>query len=158
MAILSISNDLLPVIPATWKQDPNINWLIQDLQENPHSHDYFCWDGKLLKWKGKIIVGYNEQLREQLNGLYHETIVGGHSGTQVNLEGNGETREYVRCCGLCQQNKLDLSTSLGLLQPLPIPEGVFTEVIMDFITGLPKANGKEVITVVVDCLTNMLIL
>lgn len=41
----------------------------------------------------------------------------------------------------------------GLLQPLPIPSEAWTSVGIDFITGLPKSDGKEVIMVVVDRLT-----
>lgn len=43
--------------------------------------------------------------------------------------------------------------SPGLLQPLPILKGVFLDMSMNFITGLPKSNAKEVIMVVVDHLT-----
>jgi hypothetical protein len=38
----------------------------------------------------------------------------------------------------------------GLLKPLAIPSQRWEEVSMDFITGLPKFEGKNVIMVVVD--------
>ena len=59
-------------------------------------------------------------------------------------------RQYVRECSICQKCKPEHVPSPGLLQPLRIPEGIFTDVSMDFITGLPKSNGKEVIMVIVD--------
>jgi hypothetical protein len=40
-----------------------------------------------------------------------------------------------------------------LLQPLSIPSQHWEEVSMDFITGLPKSEGKSVIMVIVDRLT-----
>jgi hypothetical protein len=44
-------------------------------------------------------------------------------------------------------------TPTGLLQPLPIPERKWENSSMDFITGLPKAQGKDDIFVGVDKLT-----
>jgi hypothetical protein len=41
----------------------------------------------------------------------------------------------------------------GLLQPLSIPSQHWEEDFMDFITGLPKSEGKSVIMVIVDRLT-----
>ena len=41
----------------------------------------------------------------------------------------------------------------GLLQPLPIPSKSWLVVSMDFIEGLPRAQLKSVILVVVDRLT-----
>jgi len=56
-------------------------------------------------------------------------------------------------CLVCQQNKVETIKILGLLQPLSIPSQCWEEVSMDFITGLPKSEGKSVIMVVVDRLT-----
>jgi hypothetical protein len=38
-----------------------------------------------------------------------------------------------------------------MLQPLEVPSQVWADILMDFIEGLPKVNGKSVILTVVDC-------
>nr|GEX65802.1 probable WRKY transcription factor 49 [Tanacetum cinerariifolium] len=54
---------------------------------------------------------------------------------------------YVRECLVCEKYKPDLAAYPG---PLPIPKNVCTNVSMDFIEGLRKSQGKNVIFVVVD--------
>jgi len=56
----------------------------------------------------------------------------------------------MRECPTCQQYKTENVATPGLLQSLPIPTAPFTDISMDFITGLPKSEGKEVLFVVVD--------
>jgi len=59
----------------------------------------------------------------------------------------------VRQCDTCQMNKGEHVASPGLLEPIPIPNGAWELLTMDFIVGLPKSEGKEVIWVVVDKFT-----
>ena len=59
-------------------------------------------------------------------------------------------RAYVRECYTCQKNKNENGLTLGLLQPLPIPQAPFMDISMDFIEGLLNFKGKVVVLVVVD--------
>ena len=61
--------------------------------------------------------------------------------------------QHVRECDVCQRNKGEMNHPVGLLQPLPILEGKWECISMDFITGLPMVQGKNCIFVVVDRLT-----
>ena len=61
--------------------------------------------------------------------------------------------QHVRECSICQQNKIENTHPARLLQPLPIPEQKWESISMDFITGLPKVQGRDCLYVVVDRLT-----
>ncbi|XP_038719862.1 uncharacterized protein LOC120012501 [Tripterygium wilfordii] len=62
--------------------------------------------------------------------------------------------EFVRNCETCQWCKTECQLSIRLLQPLFIPDKVWSDVFMDFIEGLPNSKGRTVIMVVVDRLIN----
>lgn len=59
----------------------------------------------------------------------------------------------VSQCPTCQISKTEHVQYPGLLDPLKIPKHKWAELSMDFIEGLPKSRGKDVILVVVDRLT-----
>ncbi|PKA47774.1 hypothetical protein AXF42_Ash014551 [Apostasia shenzhenica] len=59
-------------------------------------------------------------------------------------------RKVVIECEVCQKNKPENVAYPGLLQPLPIPNRIWTDIAMDFIEGLPPSQGKDTIWVVVD--------
>jgi hypothetical protein len=95
--------------------------------------------------------------------VFHSSALEGHSGTKVTYqrlknhfawkEIKQAVHEYIKQCPVCQQAKYTNSHPTGLLQPLPIPEGVWRDLSMDFVEGLPKSQGCNVILVVVDRLT-----
>lgn len=102
-------------------------------------------------------------LRNKIIGLMHNTTEGGHSGVQATVKRlqltfywsgmERDVRNFVRQYPTCQTCKYDPIKPRGLLQPLPIPSNVLSDLSMDFIEGLPKSNGKNVILVVVDRLS-----
>lgn len=53
----------------------------------------------------------------------------------------------------CQRKKHETVHLPGLLQPLPIPTGIWQDIALDFVEGLPSSNEYTVILVVVDRLT-----
>jgi hypothetical protein len=61
--------------------------------------------------------------------------------------------EMVAQCPICQISKTEHVHYPGLQQPLKIPEEKWSDVSLDFVEGLPKSKGKDVILVVVDRLT-----
>lgn len=57
---------------------------------------------------------------------------------------------WIRECNVCQQIKSEKTKYPGLLKPLQIPHEPWRDIAMDFITGLPKSKGFEVIWVIID--------
>ena len=51
------------------------------------------------------------------------------------------SQKFHQACDVCQRNKTENLKPAGLLQPLPIPEGAWKDISMDFIDGLPKSRG-----------------
>lgn len=60
-----------------------------------------------------------------------------------------DVKLFVQSCLVCQQAKTKNVLPTRLSHPLPIPQQVWEDVAMDFITGLPNSFGFTVIMVVV---------
>jgi hypothetical protein len=61
--------------------------------------------------------------------------------------------DMVQSCMTYQMAKPDRTNSPGLLQPLPIPNGAWQIITLDFIEGLPLSSNVDYILVVVDKFT-----
>ena len=64
-----------------------------------------------------------------------------------------DLKAFGRECDVCQRIKSETFVPSSLLQPLEIPSTSWIDVNLDFVEGLPKSQGYEVILVVVDRLT-----
>ncbi|WVZ15235.1 hypothetical protein V8G54_012801 [Vigna mungo] len=155
--------ELLESIKDTWQTDIDLKRIITELQVNNNTHKQFSWQKEELRRKGKLVVGKDQKLRQQLLEWFHASTCGGHSGRDSTLYRaksvvywKGMTKDikrFVQQCQVCQRNKYDTAASPGLLQPLPVPDHVWQHITMDFIEGLPNSFGKEVIFVVVERLS-----
>jgi hypothetical protein len=117
----------------------------------------------LLLYKNKITLGQSPQLKAQVLAFVHSDPSAGHSGYEKTLHRakrdfywkgmQKDIKRFIRECEVCQRNKYENISPAGLLQPLPIPSRVWTDISMDFVEGLPLSKGHSVIFVVVDRLS-----
>ena len=66
-----------------------------------------------------------------------------------------EVGEYVAACPVCARNKNSRRPPSGLLQPLPVPHSPWSDISLDFVTGLPPSEGNTTILTVVDRFSKM---
>ena len=62
-------------------------------------------------------------------------------------------QHYIQNCHSCRRVKAPRDQYNGLFKPLPIPSCSWTNITLDFVTGLPISNCYNTILIVVDCLT-----
>jgi len=118
--------------------------------------------GRLLRMRLIVIPTSSSQIPFLL-GEFHDSGMDGHSGflrtfkrisASVFWKGiRKQVKDYIARCQVCQQNKYEALFPAGLFQPLSIPQKVWAEISMDFITELPKSKGKDTILVVIDRLS-----
>eukprot|EP00253_Pinus_taeda_P001507 PITA_01507 len=118
---------------------------------------------EIIYYRDQIFLTEGSQLKKKILQASHDSPLAGHQGftktyrairERFSWKGLKEdVLQHIRECDVCQRNKGEMSHPAGLLQPLPIPEGKWESISMDFITGLPMVQGKDCIFVVVDRLT-----
>ena len=137
--------------------------LIQNLQQDPSTFDTFGWRNDSLWYKDHLYTCKNSQLKQNILLELHTSPLGGHLGflktyhrvkKEFFWDGvKSDIQKFVAEFLVFHQNKVETIKTPSLLQPLSIPSQCWEEISMDFITGLPKSEGRSVIMVVVDRLT-----
>ncbi|KAJ3685492.1 hypothetical protein LUZ61_014656 [Rhynchospora tenuis] len=161
-AITELVPSWIEDIQQSYVNDPWIEDLKEKMKENT-SDDKITVHQGIVRYKNRICVGSSGEWRDKLLSEVHDSTLGGHSGVLATYQRlkkmfywpqmKETVHTHVRSCNNCQMNKGEHLHTPGLLQPLPIPETAWCSLGMDFISGLPKSEGKEVVMVVVDRLT-----
>ncbi|KAA0050169.1 Ty3/gypsy retrotransposon protein [Cucumis melo var. makuwa] len=154
----------LDVIKREVFQDSKYKEIIRQLEqgEELQVNSYSLQKG-LLMYKNRLVIVQQSSLIPVILETFHNSAVGGHSGflrtykriaAELYWKGmKAEIKKHCEECLTCQRNKTMALSPAGLLVPLEIPQVIWSEISMDFVEGLPKSSGYEVILVVVDRLS-----
>ncbi|PNY02508.1 retrotransposon-related protein [Trifolium pratense] len=144
-------------------QDSDIQKLVAELLISPDAKPGYTVHQDTLFYHGRLVLSPMSPSIPLLQQEFHNTPTGGHSGylrTYIRLAENlywigmqKQVRDFVRSCDICQRQKYAATTPGGLLQPLPIPNAIWEDLSLDFITGLPKSKGYTAVLVFVDRLS-----
>ncbi|KAL4591834.1 hypothetical protein LXL04_004807 [Taraxacum kok-saghyz] len=145
------------------EQDRFIQQLKAQVQAHLKPFPGFRVDHGRLYYQDRLVLPPKSPFIAKLLMEYHDSAAGGHSGDLKTYHRlarewywdgmRKDIKKYVQECAVCQQQKHSTTRPAGLLQPLDLPNQVWEAVTMDFVEGLPKSYGVDVILVVVDRLS-----
>ena len=125
-------------------------------------------DSGNLLYRNRRWVPESEPLRTGIIHAIHASRALGHPGRNLTHQAvareyfwpsmSNTVRQYVRNCSVCGRVKPWRDSLQGLLRPLPVPERIWKEVSIDFITNLPKSNSYINLIVVTDRLSKDVVL
>jgi hypothetical protein len=164
-AITVIQPVWIEAVVASYNNDERCQELIQRLAIAPDTDGVYTLQANIIRYHKRIYIGDDRTLKEQLLGSFHASAIGGHSGMVATYQRikrifywpglKRDTQQYITECAVCQRSKSEHCPYPGLLEPLERPDMAWQHISMDFIEGLPKSRGKDVILVVVDRMTKM---
>ena len=121
-----------------------------------------------LLFRSRRWVPESEPLRTGLIQETHDSMIAGHPGREVTAALMmrqffwpgmlGDIRRFVRNCDSCRKKQAWRDRRHGFLKPLPVPDQIWSEISIDFVTGLPLSQGCSDLMVITDRLSKGVIL
>ncbi|MBW0502359.1 hypothetical protein O181_042074 [Austropuccinia psidii MF-1] len=161
----SFSNFIDSIQKALW-QDYQYRSILQELSKGKSIHNYSLdSSSQLLLFKYQVVVPNDPTIELRILQKRHDSSLAGHPGQEKTLKlvkwdfhWYGMTqfiKDYVSPCQQCSKNKNIHHKKFGLLKPLPITNGPWICLSMDFSTQLPLSNPFDSILVMVDRFSKM---
>lgn len=150
-------------VVAGYEDDAKTKHLWVELSVSGANEKGYTLENGMIHYKGRIWVGQNLLAQQHILQSLHTSALGGHSGGLATYQRvkklfawpkmKSSVTEFVQACAVCQRAKTEHCQQPGLLQPHDIPPQPWHTISWDFVEGLPKSQGFEVILVVIDKLT-----
>ena len=107
----------------------------------------------IIYYKNRIYLISEYALKKKILQASHDSPLARHQGFLKTYKHFRErfswkdlkedVMQHVRECSTCQRNNVENTHPAGMLRPLPIPKQKWESISMDFITGLPKVQGRD---------------
>ena len=81
-----IDSDLIHRIQQSWLKDPAMVHLLHKAKNSPKHDNKYSWANNQLKRKGKVLIGANDELRNELLSYFHNSTQDGHSSIEVTMK------------------------------------------------------------------------
>ena len=164
LQFVELSSDLMESIRLEQAECPSCKSIRTAMAEGRAPGFHVDASG-MLRYRGRIVVPEVEHWREMIMRESHCTPYSVHPGSSKMYKDlkqrfwwqpmKADVIQFVARCLVCQQVKAEHQRPSGLNKPLPIPEWTWTDISMDFVTGLPMSRGCDSIWVVVDRLSKV---
>ncbi|GJU55661.1 ty3-gypsy retrotransposon protein [Tanacetum coccineum] len=164
LALSTSHANIVDDIQAALATSPTVSSLINQVQKDPTMMSSYQVKNGFLYRKDRMFIPPEAcDLITKLLVEFHSSTLGGHGRflrTYARIATyffwpsmRRDIRNFIHACQICQLAKTSQLHPAGLLSPLPIPNQMWEDVAMDFITGLPNSRGYTVIMVVIDRLS-----
>ncbi|GBG74408.1 hypothetical protein CBR_g18819 [Chara braunii] len=172
ISVTTVHHSVIDEFRTQYRHCPDYRDIHATLRSGKTVPNYSLGDNGLVYWHGSqgtrepcICVPSTRQQRVRAVAEFHDQAAAGHMGFHKTLarvsrlyvwpKRKDFVKDYVAECPTCHEVNSVNHLPYGLLQPLPIPEGRWQSISMDFIGPLrpPAPCGHDAILVVVDRFT-----